>query len=44
MGLFDFFKKKEPAPAATITATIQAQTVEVKQQTRGELPLALWIR
>ena len=40
MGLFDFFKKKEPAPAATITATIQTQTVEVKQQTRGELPLA----
>lgn len=40
MGLFDFFKKKEPAPAATITATIQMQTVEVKQQTRGELPLA----
>lgn len=38
MGLFDFFKKKEPA--ATITATIQTQTVEVKQQTRGELPLA----
>lgn len=40
MGLFDFFKKKEPVPAATITATIQTQTVEVKQQTRGELPLA----
>ena len=40
MGLFDFFKKKEPASAATITATIQTQTVEVKQQTRGELPLA----
>lgn len=40
MGLFDFFKKKEPAPAATIAATIQTQTVEVKQQTRGELPLA----
>lgn len=40
MGLFDFFKKKEPAPATTITATIQTQTVEVKQQTRGELPLA----
>ena len=40
MGLFDFFKKKESAPAATITATIQTQTVEVKQQTRGELPLA----
>lgn len=40
MGLFDFFKKKEPAPAATIMATIQTQTVEVKQQTRGELPLA----
>ena len=40
MGLFDFFKKKGPAPAATITATIQTQTVEVKQQTRGELPLA----
>lgn len=40
MGLFDFFKKKEPAPAATITAMIQTQTVEVKQQTRGELPLA----
>lgn len=40
MGLFDFFKKKEPAPVATIAATIQTQTVEVKQQTRGELPLA----
>ena len=40
MGLFDFFKKKEPAPAATIPATIQTQTVEVKKQTRGELPLA----
>lgn len=40
MGLFSFLKKKEPEPAPVITATIRAQTVEVKQQTRGELPLA----
>lgn len=40
MGLFDFFKKKEPAPAVTVTATIQKQTVEVRQRTCGELPLA----
>ena len=40
MGLFSFLKKKEPEPAPAITATIHAQTVEVKQRTRGELPLA----
>ena len=39
MGLFSFLKKKEPEPAPAITATIHAQTVEVKQRTRGELPL-----
>mgnify|MGYP003535884655 CR=1 FL=1 len=40
MGLFSFLKKKEPEPAPAITATIHAQTVEVKQRTHGELPLA----
>lgn len=40
MGLFSFLKKKEPEPAPAITATIHAQAVEVKQRTRGELPLA----
>ena len=35
MGLFSFLKKKEPEPAPAITATIHAQTVEVKQRTRG---------
>lgn len=40
MGLFSFLKKKEPEPAPAITAMIHAQTVEVKQRTRGELPLA----
>lgn len=40
MGLFIFLKKKEPEPAPAITATIHAQTVEVKQRTHGELPLA----
>lgn len=40
MRLFSFLKKKEPEPAPAITATIHAQTVEVKQRTRGELPLA----
>lgn len=40
MGLFSFLKKKEPEPAPAITATIHAQTVEMKQRTRGELPLA----
>ena len=40
MGLFNFLKKKEQEPTPAITASIHAQTVEVKQQTRGELPLA----
>lgn len=40
MGLFNFLKKKEQKPTPAITASIHAQTVEVKQQTRGELPLA----
>lgn len=40
MGLFNFLKKKEREPTPAITASIHAQTVEVKQQTRGELPLA----
>lgn len=40
MGLFNFLKKKEQEPTPAITASIHTQTVEVKQQTRGELPLA----
>ena len=40
MGLFNFLKKKEQEPAPAITASIHTQTVEVKQRTRGELPLA----
>ena len=39
MGLFNFLKKKEQEPTPAITASIHTQTVEVKQQTRGELPL-----
>lgn len=40
MGIFDIFRKKNPAPAVTVTATIKTQAVEVVQRTPGELPLA----
>lgn len=41
MGIFDLFKKKEPAPAPiTVRSELKVVEVEVKQRTPGEMSLA----
>lgn len=41
MGIFDLFKKKEPAPEPiTVRSELKVVEVEVKQRTPGEMPLA----